>query len=163
MQGPLSQPERERVKAACRHLVAACGGGEGGRARACELAGVSAGELSKWLSPDYPDLPRLAAVMAWTVETGSPAFAQVLAGACDHRLVPLSEAEARAERAALIDRLVGLQSRNGATTQVFADALADGVVTGRERRDVLDAIHRQIDDLHKTAQAVAQGGDGETP
>jgi hypothetical protein len=64
-----------RIKAAMRDLIQRCGGLK----RAGELAGISAGHLSRISSPQYPDLPNVEHAAWLEQDVGQPLVTAIMA------------------------------------------------------------------------------------
>ncbi|KPL55551.1 hypothetical protein [Prosthecomicrobium hirschii] len=115
-----------RLKAATRDLVDLCGGGE----RTAALAGVTAGQVSRWKGAHHGDLIPLAAVMVLEAECGEAPVSAVLAGATGRSLTGPAAGDDDAAG------LFGLQARVleqvGRLVGEFAQATADGRVTPAE-------------------------------
>lgn len=128
-----------RLKAATRDLVDLCGGGD----RSARLAGVSAGQVSRWKGGDYPDLIPLSAVMALEADCGDAPVSAVMAGATGRALTGPAGGEDDGAAG-----LLGLQARvieqAGRLVGEFARATADGRVTPAEA-EMMDRGAAEID------------------
>lgn len=152
---------RAQLKAALRHLVAACAAGSTtGAQRVTQLTGAQPGTVSRWTSPDRDDCMPLDVALMLTVETGATSIAAVFAAACGCRLVPIAEGEGAVERAALIDELLAKQRHHATTTAEMAAALADGQVTTQECRTILAAMEREAEQQAAMRRLIAAGAGG---
>lgn len=114
------------LKAATRDLIVLCGGGD----RVAALAGVSAGQVSRWKGPHYPDLIPLGAVMVLEADCGEAPVSAVLAGATGRGLTgPDGGGNAVGD---LLEMQARVLQQTGQLVADYAQAAADGLVTPAE-------------------------------
>lgn len=108
--------------------------GLSGAQRVAQLADVSAGTVSKWGGEVHEGVHMpLDTVFLLEFTTQRPVFARALAGLTGHRLVPV---EAEAAGATDFSDVLALTSRHADVLKAYAEALADGDLTPRERREL---------------------------
>lgn len=128
----LSEGQRRRLKAGAGELTALAGG----PAIAARLLGRSAGAVSRWAGPDYPDTIPLDCALALEAHVGSAPVTAVMAELAGFRLAALGD-EIETPHAS---RVMTLMADSAAAVAAYAAAAADGHVTPREATDVLAAL-----------------------
>ena len=154
--------QRAAIKAGFRHaLKAACGGDS-----FCHATRVSAAQLSRYGSPEYPDFPPADVILDLDLDLGEPSVLAALARLAGCRLTPEAGEMAPADMVGrAMDELRALFARLGKTvlivTHDLAEAahLADEIVLMRDGRmlgtpyayrdernlPAVDAAHHDLD------------------
>lgn len=150
------------IKSTTRAAVTACVvPGSTGPQRVEQLTGYSAGTISRWGGDAHKDLASLEAVFLMEFVSQKPVFARALAALTGHRLVPIEDGDQAGD---LIGDLVRTSGSGGRVTTVLGAALADGVVTSREREDVRRAVSEHVSHLtaleRKLSGLPASDGEG---
>ncbi|QTL01931.1 hypothetical protein J5J86_14065 [Aquabacter sp. L1I39] len=127
-------------------VAAAVVPGSTGPQRVEQLTGYSAGQISRWQGDAHADLMPLEVVALLEFTTQKPVFARALAALTGHRLVPITEAEGpEADAGMHIRDMADFTAAAAAVSGTYGAALADGVVTPRERAEIRKAKARLQD------------------
>lgn len=141
------------IKSSSRAQVAACvAPGSTGPQRVEQLTGFSQGSISRWQSDAHKDLSPLEVVFLLEFVTQKPVFARALAALTGHRLVPMADDEPAGD---LVGDLIKATGSGARVSAELSTALADGVVTPREAKDVLRVLGEHQDILTDVARKLA--------
>lgn len=152
------------IKSTSRAAVASLAvSGSTGPQRLEHLTGFSAGTISRWQGDAHKDLMPLEVVFLAEFISQKPVFARALAALTGHRLVPIDVGDG-AHEGDLTRDMVELAASAAQVTMTYGAALADGVVTPREREDIRRAKARHQEVLARAGRNLADlpgtGGEG---
>ena len=139
-----------RVKAATRDLATLAGGIE----RAAELTGHSKSVVGRWQSPTDGDLITLTAAAMLERDAQKPLVTGVMAEIQGFRLASLA---GHCERTDFMRAHAQFCRANADLQACVTEALADGVLTPNERREIDREIGDAIDKLNGLRAANAEG------
>lgn len=148
------------VKAATRELVAAMAApGQTGPQRVAALTGHSAGTVTRWQGDGYPELIPLAVLVQLEMTSGRAVFGRLVAGLTGHELVKLDDTGA--DGAGLLARVVRVGATHSAWSLEAMEAVADGTVTPREARALLEAGRKHQAEMGEAMARLAAIAGGE--
>lgn len=143
------------IKSTTRAAVAASVvPGSTGPQRVEQMTGYSPGQISRWQGDAHKDLIPLEVAFLLEFTSQKPIFARALAALTGHRLVPIDEGEGGGGDYAR--DMVDLTAAGAALTVAYGTALADGVVTPREKEDLRKAHHRLHEVSERTLKNLAE-------
>lgn len=135
--------------------------GSTGPQRVEQLTGYSAGQISRWQGDAHADLMPLEVVALLEFTSQKPVFARALAALTGHRLVPISELEAPApDMSTHIRDMAEFTAAAAAVSGTYGAALADGVVTPREKAETRQAKARLQDVVARAGRNLSGVGEG---
>lgn len=134
------------IKSTTRAAVAELAvSGATGPQRVEQLTGYSPGAISRWGGDAHKDLMPLEVVFLTEFISQKPVFARALAALTGHRLVPIAEGDGAGEGDLTRD-MVEITATAAKVAMAYGAALADGVVTPREREEIRKAkvAHHEV-------------------
>lgn len=138
-----------RLKAAMEDLVKKAGGIE----RAAELCGYSKSTVHRWASREHPELMPLPAIILLEDDTGDPIVTRAMCAVRGLNTVPSPATDGK-----IIGSFVRLNRAMAELNAEFAEAAADGVITGTEQERIDDAGSRVDEANEEVRGSVAAAG-----
>lgn len=147
-----TEQQRAAIKAAFRHALKLAGGGDS----FCQATRVSAAQLSRYASPDYPDFPPADVILDLDLDLGEPSVIAALARMAGCRLEPSAATGAPFD---MLSRAASMVRGAADAFSAIHEAMADGHLDAAEKR----AIERLATQLQAEAmrllRCVGEGGD----
>lgn len=153
---PTTEQQRRQLKAVVRRLLDIAGG-----VTSFENATrVKAPALSKYASPDDEMHMPLDVAMDLMMDTGSNGILSIMAAQLGMKLVAL-DADGKGASLPDVSDISGLVRDNSNVITALTTAMADGVITPAEERQISSEIEKNVQELReiqRKAKAAVSGG-----